>query len=56
MNEIFHRLIKLEPKLSEDWDHDRPLKDNFRWKMGYIDTKIQKDRYSPIYNQDVGIS
>lgn len=27
----------------------------FKWNLGKIDQKLQKDRYSPVYNKFVGI-
>jgi hypothetical protein len=27
----------------------------FRWNIGKIDVKIQKERYTPIYRREVGI-
>ena len=30
-------------------------RDKFKWNMGKIDQKVQKERYTPIYREDAGI-
>jgi len=47
VSKITHELLKLRPGYNEK---------DFKWKLGKIDQKCQKERYSPLYCPEVGVS
>lgn len=36
-------------------DEHGKVDEGFKWDVGKIDQKLQKERYTPVYNKEVGV-
>jgi hypothetical protein len=51
LSNIYKNLLKSYTKEFNDNKKDN----KFKWNLGKIDQKMQAERYSPLYNKNVGI-